>query len=389
MMRFVPDTWRDALLRPIAMAAPDAGVYVEIMAPDFRFVFILALALIWAVLALRRDKPRAPTLLLFAFTTLAFVPWLATSGNGRYFISFLLIAGPLCLALIHQLPCTKVFRATLAVLVVATQLFLIRENSPWRWWGLAQWNDAPFFETEIDGAAASEAATYVTISSISYSLLIPRFSPSSRWINLTTQRAGANKSREVARTQAFLDSAKTLKIVFPRIADQMKPGRIPGDELLEVINGMLAAHRLQLADPEGCRFLVSKGMAPSSLELQRHAAGDVRGFWICPLVRPPAPPVAVLRNPADEVFEKLEHVCPGLFPPSGAWTRAVPNGALRSYTASDVKLYVLADGKVLYKYLRALNPELIGSVNDVLEPGFRMNCVQIRGRTGLPWEREI
>ena len=42
-MRFQPDTWLEALLRPVAMAAADANVYVEIMAPDFRFVFVLAL----------------------------------------------------------------------------------------------------------------------------------------------------------------------------------------------------------------------------------------------------------------------------------------------------------------------------------------------------------
>ena len=30
---------------------------------------------------------------LLAFTALAFVPWLATTGNGRYFIAFLAAAG--------------------------------------------------------------------------------------------------------------------------------------------------------------------------------------------------------------------------------------------------------------------------------------------------------
>ena len=53
MIRFLPDTWRDAILRPIAMAAPDAGVYVEIMAPDIRFSVIAILILIWIALAWR------------------------------------------------------------------------------------------------------------------------------------------------------------------------------------------------------------------------------------------------------------------------------------------------------------------------------------------------
>ena len=38
MIRFLADTWRDALLRPVAMAAPNSSVYIEIAAPDFRFI---------------------------------------------------------------------------------------------------------------------------------------------------------------------------------------------------------------------------------------------------------------------------------------------------------------------------------------------------------------
>ena len=41
MIRFLPDTWLDALLRPVAMAMPDGWIYVETMAPDLRFVFVL------------------------------------------------------------------------------------------------------------------------------------------------------------------------------------------------------------------------------------------------------------------------------------------------------------------------------------------------------------
>lgn len=37
MIRFLPDTWRDWVLRPLAMAAPDSWVYTEVSAPDFRF----------------------------------------------------------------------------------------------------------------------------------------------------------------------------------------------------------------------------------------------------------------------------------------------------------------------------------------------------------------
>ena len=50
-VRFEPDTLYEALLRPVAMAAPDANVYVEIMAPDLRFIFVLALLALLAAMS--------------------------------------------------------------------------------------------------------------------------------------------------------------------------------------------------------------------------------------------------------------------------------------------------------------------------------------------------
>lgn len=56
-------------------------------------------------------------------------------------------------------------------------------------------------------------------------------------------------------------------------------------------------------------------------------------------------------------------------------------GTVRHYTDSDARVYMLNDGKVLYKYWRALNPVLIGKAI--------VACDKIRGRSGLPWGREI
>lgn len=396
MIRFIPDTWRDAILRPLAMAAPDAGVYVEIMSPDFRYVFILALAAIWLVLAgLRRGRPATPVLLLLGLTTLAFVPWLVTSGNGRYFIAFLLAAGPLCLGLIYTLPFTRALRVTMAIFVVAIQAFVIHENKPWQWWGLARWTDSPFFETDPKSDLTSHAATYVTISSISYSLLAPRFPESSRWINLTSQKGYTSPARDAVRAQEFLAAAQTLKVIFPSMPDQMNPESLPSDGLFDAINGLLAAYRLRIRDAKQCGFLQSNGLASmASRRVDRPSARMVRetGFWICPLTRPGAAPPssgAVVPHPADRVFEKLESLCPRLFRPGESLTLPIPKGALRSYIGSDMKAYVMADGGVYYKYLRALNAVEIGTSDAVMNEKFSMDCNSVRGRSGLPWEREI
>ncbi len=104
MIRFLADTWRDAILRPVAMAAPNSSVYIEIAAPDFRFAIALVLAVL-ILISTRKTKLRPkgwlPPLALFALVFLSFIPWMQTTGNGRYFMPYLILIGPLCIALIN------------------------------------------------------------------------------------------------------------------------------------------------------------------------------------------------------------------------------------------------------------------------------------------------
>ncbi|HEX6608400.1 MAG TPA: hypothetical protein VF276_15980, partial [Chloroflexia bacterium] len=184
MNRFEPDTWLAALLRPVAMAAPDSYVYVEMMAPDFRWLFVLlllALLLVMrrrsragsagAVAATGADSRPAAVFVLVAALVVAFVPWLMTSGNGRYFLVGLLIVGPVCVGLAWRLPTTRALRLTLAAGMVALQAFAVQQSAPWQAWGLAPWKEAPYFQVDLPPEAKTEPATYVTMSVISYSLL--------------------------------------------------------------------------------------------------------------------------------------------------------------------------------------------------------------------------
>jgi hypothetical protein len=393
MIRFLPDTWRDAVLRPLAMAFPDGSVYVEIMAPDFRFVFIVALAVLWLVLARGKGRASAAWILL-AFTVIAFVPWLATTGNGRYFIPFLLISGPLCIGLLQLTPLSRTFRITLAIAMVAWQGFLIHEVSPWRSYHV-EWGDGPPFDVEVPKEVAAQPATYVTLASISYSLIAPRFHPASRWINISTQAGLADKSPDALRSQALIAAPGPLKVIFPTV-----PGGQEGETidaaLGEAIDGLLFRHGLSIEHLDQCRLMRSAGLAGMvSSRLSDEAAGrpGVHGFWLCPLARHVSSdhtgqPSAIPHR-SEMVFEKLERTCPRIFPPGETVSLRIPAGAVRGYPGSDFKLYVLDDGEVVYKYYRALNPVTVGSADSILDPAFTMNCDKIQGRSGLPWERGI
>lgn len=397
MIRFQPDTWRDAILRPIAMAAPDAGVYMEIMVPDVRFAALVLLTAATLVMAVRRAQLPRSAWLLLAFVWLAFVPWLATTGNGRYFLPVLVVTGPLCIALIHHLPLTFAFRAALGLLLVAVQFAVVALNDPRGSWGLASWVDS-YFEAEFGSEEREVPSTYVLVSSISYSLAAPLFHPDSHWINLASMSGDIENSPDDRRAQAALAASQRAglptKLLVPTVP-HMTEGRQPNAQLRKEIDRLLAPHRLALASGD-CRMVVSRTMASTAYRDLADAKPErlpKMGFWICPLNYPvpwrshAAPPQLAARF--DPVFERLESSCPRLFRPGEAKTVRIFDGFSRTYPSSDTKAYVLDNGEVWFKYWRALNGNAVGRVEDVLAEGFTLDCNQVRGRSGLPWERQL
>ena len=68
-------------------------------------------------------------------------------------------------------------------------------------------------------------------------------------------------------------------------------------------------------------------------------------------------------------------------------TQLIADGAMRHYTESDTRLYVFSNGRVMYKFWRSLNPVFVGNTTDVLRDQFKIDCNNIRGGLGLPWEK--
>ncbi|TWO66655.1 hypothetical protein FN976_26440 [Caenimonas sedimenti] len=393
MIRFMPDTWFEAVMRPIAMAAPNGHVYVEIMAPDLRFAFAIGLAAM-LLLSLRRRPPlNRPTRTLLALVALAFVPWLLTSGNGRYFIPYLLIAGPLCIALAWALPGTKAIRGAAIGLMLGLQVFVVLyATNPWRSWSLTHWQEAPYFDVAIPADVRAAPATFVTITSISYSLVYPLFHPQSHWINISSMIADTARSIEARRAHALFAGTRPLYLLVPSQPMHMASGNVPNAELQDVIDLRLNSHRLALDRSQPCRLMLSRRLAMEAYgDLAKAKPERVAqlGFWLCPL-RYPAERKTAPPAPAtfDAVFRKLEQACPRFFPP-GAETVPFGAGAMRNYSGADMKVLVADDGMVYYKYWRALNFEPVGSIAEVTSDNFKMDCSNMRGRSGLPWERAI
>jgi hypothetical protein len=393
MIRFEPDTWREALLRPLAMAAPNSHVYVEIPAPDLRFVFIALLLVAWLLMSRRlRPGPRATSVLVVVLL-LSFVPWLATSGNGRYFIPFLLATGPACIALAYRLPWSNFTKMTTAIVMLLLQGYIVFDNGPSHAWSLATWRDAPYFSVAVPADMKAAPATYVTITSISYSLIAPLFDSRSHWINVSSMMQDPSASIETRKARDIFANSSSLLLVVPSMPAYMTAEKLPNADLLDVIDGRLAPQRLAVARSQHCQLIPSKGLALVALGKLDKAKPETiasLGFWVCPLLYPAPPAPAPKRDATlDAIYEKIERLCPRYFPPGEAATRLISGGSVRDYASADMKLYVLDDGGVYYKYWRALNPELIAPSAKVMSPSFEFDCDHIRGRSGLPWERGI
>lgn len=408
MIRFMPDTWQDAVLRPLAMADPNGGIYIEIVAPDFRFVFALGLAI--ALLASMRTKTQEgkglrPVLLLFGLVFLSFAPWLATTGNGRYFMTYLILIGPLCIGLVSKLSCTRSMKASVAMLVLSLQGFALYQNNPWKpfdSWESIPWHDAPYFSIDIDPQSLKSDATYISVSSMSLSLVAPQFPVNSRWVNLSVFNGSdvSQNSTTYEPVRKILQTSQSLKL-FQRSAPRaMATGSDqPNQAAIKDINGYLQPHRLALKEPTDCKLLQSKSllfqtlMATDDSAEEKARISDKAGFWICSLQYPVAlPPTAVLSDGARKakaVFEKMEALCPRFFAPGQTLVGNHSAGHARAYSSSDSSLIVTRDGDLYVQNMRALNPERIGPVDEVLKLGYKIDCTKFKGRSGLPWEREI
>lgn len=401
MIRFQPDTWRDAIWRPLAMAAPDAGVYLEAMAPDLRFAALLLLTLCLGVLVWRRRNQAIPAMrtlgLLVVFAWLSFASWLFTTGNGRYFMPVLLLAGVLCIAILRWLPLSQGLRLSLATLLVAMQAFVVAQADPRHLWSLAPWGE-PYLDLQLTPQDRSRPALYVTLSSISHSLAAPQFDARSRWISIASL-SGDPQAPDERRAQEFLAQGQReglpMRLFVPAVPPMTLPDGQPDPRIRAEMDRLLASQRLALEPGERCEIRRSDVMAHAAHDNASQMPARFRersGFWICPLRYPVAAPPPVLSAGAArarEALDRLEHLCPRFFPPGEARTERVDGMLRRAYSNTDTRAFVTDDGQVYFRYWRALNADRVGSVDEVLSPGFTFDCRHIRGRSGLPWERVL
>jgi hypothetical protein len=387
MLRFLPDSALEGLLRPLLMIDPVVGLYLENAAPDWRFAAFFVLL---AVVVLHPRVPRLSTgLKVAALGTVAlFYVWTFVSGNGRYFSWALLVVGPLLVAVCMLLPCSRSLRWSLLALLMSLQmtaLYMERTPNPW---ALVKAGDATL---ELAASPVREQpAVFLTISLISYSILVPQFHPQSRWANIAGQYNLLPDKPEWARLQALLRSPLPKYLVAAVRPEDQDAGGQPYGGTLKALQEVLAPQGLGLA-AGGCQTLGSPQSGPVE-PTDTPAQRARRGFWVCALeprsgASPAQAPLHAGPDGHRQAMDAVEQRCPRFFPPGGGQPALLQGAQLRKYAASDVRLWVMPEGVVMYQYYRAMNPTQVGSVEDVIAGRFTLACDKLPGRYLPFWQR--
>ncbi len=385
MLRFQSDSLLEWLLRPFILVDPAAHVYHEHEAPDLRFA-VLAIVVLVALFARRLPSRLQPgqgrALLTLA---LMFYVWAWVIGNGRYFIAGLLFVGPLLVAATRWLPGTPGLRAAVLLGVAVLQGVGIQMSyAPGRW-GLVDWRDGPGLPIQAS-PLREQPAVFLTMSNITFSLLVPRFHPQSRWASIAGQVRVTPDRPEFKRIAAMLDGGLPIYLMLADgiHADGADPdaGRPDGEQKL-FVEQVISPLGLALKD-ESCRRLRSP-LKPGGLGQAKSDPEKPRGFWFCALQRTgPATGVSEPRftppETVTEVLKQLESRCARYFPPGSGNLYRTSGYWLKHYPLSDLVVYVQDDDLVLYRYYRALNPTVLGKADAVRRGEFTVDCDKPPGR---------
>lgn len=362
--RFVPDTVGAFLVRPFEIALPRKNVHVENTAPDLRYAALLLLLALGALkyLLSRASVKRWPAsdpfppfqgqralAALGAALCLAWVAWLSSSGNGRYFLPMGSIAAVVLASLIARISDRWRYLAYGVLTLAVVQVVTVSWATELRWLPV-KWGEH-WFELDIPEPLRQQPFLHVHTSEQSASFLLPFLAPGSSMLT----PAGSWTVDENAATRALMRQFSGRIRVMRRIPPN---GRTPAEDMLPG----LVRFGLE-ADMDSCllikmRLNVVSGAVPG---YAHYLSCQVRPLQWSAQRR--ADFASQMRR-VNALFDRLELACPLHFQPRGMVTESDGSTFFRLYGNTDTKLKRNAAGRVSFanEYLPG-EPQTIGQMN--------------------------
>jgi Glycosyltransferase family 87 len=398
-LRFVPETFTEALWRPFAMIDPVTMVHEELRAPDLRYALLLMIVVgficrwLWRRRASSSSQPMpgADAVSVRTLTAIScglavdWVCWLRESGSSRYFLPLSSVAAVVLVALLYRLFTTQPrTRGCILAGILGVQGIQLWMGTDYRW-NETSWDDH-WINIEVPAKLVSEPNLFLTMGTQTNSFVAPYLSPGSGLINFsglyTLGPDGANGARIAAMIDRYTPNIRML-IVGERLYrhdEQRAPTRAQIDDALSPFNlrvdegdcATIAVHGL----PPALEFTIatSKAQVPQSR--------DTTYLVSCRVVPDYADHSAQMaaRRNIDLALDHLEDACPALFQPRRLRTEYSGGGGLRRYGATDLNAWV-SHGSVKF-----LQPSVGGDVvylgpeSDWIKAPVQIRCGRDNGR---------
>lgn len=391
--RFLPSSLGEALARPFEMLRPRRLIHTETMAADARYAELMLLPVVGlAVVAWRRwrgtstavrSSGQAFACLALAFV-IAWVSWLAISGNSRYFLPMSCVAAVLLTAGLHRIfadaPRALVYGL---VVVLGIQGLLMWQAAEFRW-GAQPWS-GQWVQATISPRLQTEPYLYLSMDSQSQSFLLPSLAAGSALIGVSTGLIleGPTGRRAQALIDKNLGRMRILKLVQAIEAD----GR-PVPPAISTFDYPLRRFGLRI-DTSDCEYISYKGN-PDVVGKAGPQTGprDLVYLYTCRVVTGPRLNEVESERKiiADLVLDRVEDACPELFPTRGASLRS---GAVWRRNHADVVIWVNDEGLVRFADLIRGGGDFvaIGREEDWIKSPQKLTCWRKEGLAHVQLDR--
>jgi hypothetical protein len=397
-LRFVPETFAEALWRPFAMVDPVTMVHEEPRAPDPRYALLLLVVVaffcrwLWRrrAAASSQPMPRADADSVRALTAIScglavdWVCWLRGSGNSRYFLPLSSVAAVVLVALLYRLfatqPRTRNYILAVILGVQGVQLWM---GTDFRW-NATPW-DEHWINIQVPAKLESQPNLFLTMGTQTNSFVAPYLSPGSGLINIsglyTLGPDGANGARIAALIERYSPNIRML-IRGERLYrddEQRSPTRARIDDALGPFGLRV--------DESDCATITVRGLPPE-LEIIMAASApkvpqsrDTSYLVSCRVVLDKTDHSAQMpaRRNINLALDHLEDACPALFQPRRPRTEYIGDAGLRRY-ATDLNAWV-SHGSV--KFLQPSvggDVVIVGPESDWIKAPIGIRCGRRNGR---------
>jgi hypothetical protein len=376
-LRFIPESFGQALWRPFAMIDPVTMVHEELSAPDPRYAILVLLSGLFVVRWLwrsttsqpssRTPPSRASSRILMALGCslgVDWILWLHGSGNSRYFLTMACVAGVVVVGMLFYLFESRAkTRNYFLAIILMTQTVQLGMGAEFRW-NAAPWG-GPWFDVLVPEPLKSEPNLYLTLGAQSNSFIAPFLAKESGLINIsggyTLDPDGANGVRVKSLIRRYSPNLRVL-IRGAKLYDSDEPRAPQRSE----VDDALQYYGLR-ADAQDCATITVRGLPPDlefryetsvAAQPQSH---DTTQLISCRLIPDTTDKSAVVarQHAVDLILDRLEDACPKLFQPRRLVTVHNGNAWRRLYSSTDITAWVS------YGRVKFTNPIRAGKVIDV------------------------